>query len=76
MVGASAARHGQVLGAGMAVDPAVRRQALFEEYQRAHRRWQIAHAIGATHETKSLLHALADSRALAFKRARAVELRP
>lgn len=51
-----------------------RRNALFEEMERAHRKWEIAVAIGATRRTRETLRALADSRTAAFRRARKAEL--
>ncbi|MGW3992209.1 hypothetical protein ACWEF6_01855 [Amycolatopsis sp. NPDC004772] len=46
-----------------------RRNALFQERERAHRRWEIARAIGATRETRDVLKVLANSRDKAFRRA-------
>jgi hypothetical protein len=45
-----------------------RRNALFQEMERSHRKWEIATAIGATRDTKDVLKALADSRTAAFRR--------
>lgn len=46
-----------------------RRNALFEEMELAHRRWEIAVALGASDATRHVFKELADSRTAAFRRA-------